>query len=65
MQSTFEDDIESGRRMLAQAAPDKKSNVLRQFAREVIRWQTVKGMPKADVVDARAQAACSAGAAAG
>jgi hypothetical protein len=50
--NAFDDDIESGRRMLEQAASERRPEVLRQIAREFFRWHTVKGMAKADVVDA-------------
>jgi hypothetical protein len=48
----FADDMASGRRILALAAADKKLLAFAQFAREGIRWHTVAGLPKPDVIDA-------------
>jgi putative DNA primase/helicase len=50
--TAFEADLDSGRRMLAQTAPANRKKVLADFSREAIRWHTVKGMSKSDVVDA-------------
>ena len=57
----FEEDIASARRVLTQAAPDKRRDVLFQLAREGMRWWTIGGMPKPDVVDAYREVGVEAG----
>ena len=59
--SPFHDDLGSARRILNQAKPDKRKDVLFQLAREGIRWSTVGGMPKPDVVDAYREVGVEAG----
>jgi hypothetical protein len=46
------DHVASGRRVLALAAPEKRQDVLFQFAREGMRLHTIGHLPKPDVVDA-------------
>ena len=43
--------MDSFARTLAMAFPDKRPAVFRQISREGIRWHTIKGMEKVDVVD--------------
>ena len=57
----FDEDIASARRVLTQAASAKRRDVLFQLAREGMRWSTVGGMPKPDVVDAYREVGVEAG----
>lgn len=57
----FADDMASGRRILEQAAPELKLHSFTHFACEGIRWHTIRGLPKPDVVDALRTIALEAG----
>jgi hypothetical protein len=48
----FDDDMASGRRIVAMEEPSKKLAVLVQWTREAVRWFLVRNMRKPDVVDA-------------
>ena len=58
---SFHEDLASARRILNQAKPDKRRDDLFQLAREGMRWSTVGGMPKPDVVDAYREVGVEAG----
>ena len=59
--TAFSDDMESLRRILSLAAQERKLPAFAQYAREGVRWHTVKGMPKPDVIDALRTVALAAG----
>ena len=47
----FGADLESGRRIVAMAPPETKLAAFAQFAREGVRWHSVGGLAKPDVMD--------------
>ena len=57
----FHEDLASARRILKQAPTDNRRDALFQLAREGVRWWTVGGMPKPDVVDAYREVGVEAG----